>query len=283
MRGIIYALVAYFLLGVMQACAKILTETHSVIEVTFYRNFIALVPLTIYILATQKRHLFKTKKPKAILFRAVLGTISLMVTYLAVKLLPMADATVIFFTGVLITPGIAFFALREYIGPHRWAAIIIGIIGVIIMVRPTGEAYLIGVLVAFCAALIHAITNVSLRYLKTESPLTITYYFVLAGTIIPALFLPLVGKMPEPDELLLFLAVGISGGLAQFTLTSAFRMAPASLVTPLNYTGLIWATMFDIMIWHYIPGWPVFAGGAIIIASQAYIIHREKLSEKRQK
>lgn len=278
MRGIVFALGAYFLFGLMQACAKILSEQHSVIEIAFYRNLIALVPLILYIISTGRYAILKTGKPKALLFRVMLGTIGLIVTFAAVKYLPMADATVIFFTGVLLTPAVAFFVLKEYIGPHRWAAIIIGLAGVILMVRPTGEAAMLGVIIAFTAASMHAVINVSLRYLKTESSLTVTFYFVLCGTVVPGLMMPFVAHTPGMDELWLFLAVGIAGGVAQYFLTSAFRMAPATLVAMFNYTGLIWATLFDIALWQDVPDITVFAGGAIIIASQAYIVHRERLA-----
>ena len=105
---------------------------------------------------------------------------------------------------------------------------------------------------------------------------------MLGGTLIPAVVMPWVASVPSYHDMLLFLGVGLSGGLAQYFLTSAFRLAPASVISPFNYTGLIWASLFDILIWNAIPGWPVFIGGSIIMASNFYIIHRERLAEKRK-
>lgn len=92
--------------------------------------------------------------------------------------------------------------------------------------------------------------------------------------------MPWFAHMPTLENALIMIAIGITGGFGQYFLTKGFQIAPASLLAPFAYTGLIWATGLDILIWNYIPGWPVFLGGAIIIASKLYIIHREHVHEK---
>ncbi|MCC7305780.1 MAG: DMT family transporter [Alphaproteobacteria bacterium] len=282
-RGIVFGMAAYFMFGLMQAGAKILSETHNVIEIAFYRNLIALVPLLLYIALRNQWNMLATKKPGILAFRAIFGSISLIITFLTFHYLPMAEATVILFTAIILTPAIAFFLLGEYIGVRRWSAIIIGLLGVIIILRPSEHVPLIGICIGFGTAFMHAVINVTLRYLKTESPFTVTFYFILGGVGVAGLAMPFVARTPGPEEWVLFLAVGITGGLGQYFLTSAFRAAPASLVAMLNYTGLVWASLFDILLWNYIPGWNVFAGSAVIIVSQAYIIHREHIAEKKIK
>ncbi|MGB4108082.1 MAG: DMT family transporter [Alphaproteobacteria bacterium] len=281
LRGITFALGAFSLFAIMQACGKLLLEQHHVAEIVFYRNLFALIPLIIYITAFRKWDILKTRKPGAMAFRALIGSISLLFTFEAFKYLPMADTTVLFFVGILLTPAMAFFFLKEYVGPHRWAAIIAGLVGVIIMMRPSADMAMIGVLVALGAAVLHSMVNVTLRYLKSESPVSVTFYFILSGAAISAPFMPFIAKMPGGAEWILFSIVGVSGLVGQYLLTSAFRHAPASLVAMFSYTGLLWATGFDIVIWHYMPGVNVFAGAAIILAANIYIIHRERLAELR--
>lgn len=283
MRGIVFALLAYFLFGIMQGFGKVLSETHHVAEIAFYRSLVAFIPFLAYILIRKRWDILKTNKPGAVIFRAVFGSIGLIVTFEAFHHLPMADGTVIIFTGIILTPAVAFFVLKEHIGWHRWSAILLGMLGVILMVRPSGDVAMASILIAFLAACMHSVINVTLRYLKSESSLGVTFYFILSGIIIPGLFMPFVAKMPETKELLLFLGVGISGGLAQYFLTSAFRMAPASLVAMFNYTGLIWATLLDIAIWNHTPTTNVFIGGTIILAANLYIVHRERVAEKNKK
>ncbi|NCT41060.1 MAG: DMT family transporter [Alphaproteobacteria bacterium] len=277
LKGVGLALTAFFLFSVMSAAAKFLSDTHHVAEIAFYRNAIFLLPLLFYIRSKKNKNLFKTDKPKAVAFRAIVGSISLIVTYSAFAELPMADATVLLFASSIITPVIVHFALKEHIGIYRCVAILIGLSGVFLMAAPTGAVNPIGVVFALSAATMHAMMYSTLRYLKTEDSLTVTFYFILAGVLIPGIFfMPFVAApILNPLELGLFLALGVSGGCAQLCLANAHRHAPASLIAPLNYTGLIWATGFDIIIWKTIPGWPVFIGGGIIIASSLFIIYRE--------
>lgn len=282
LKGMISATIAFFLLAVMNAMVKLLGLNHHVAEIAFYRNLIPMIGIIAYILLSRKKHLFHTARPGAVLLRVLFGTTGLFLTFSAVKALPMADATVLFFASTLLIPVLSFFLLKEHIGPHRWAAIIIGLSGVILMARPTGEVMAYGVMLALGAAFFHAVIQIFLRHLKTEDSLTVTFYFMLGGTIIAGIFMPWVATTPTLHEWLLFLGVGISGGLAQYFLTSSFRLAPASVVAPFNYTGLIWASLFDIIIWHHVPGWSVFAGGGIIIVSKLYIIHRERLAGKKK-
>ena len=283
MRGVCFGLAAYLMFGIMQTGAKILSETHNVIEVAFYRNLIPLVPILIYIAAKNKWGLLRTNKPKAQIFRGIFGSISLIITFLTFHYLPMTTATVILFTATILTPAFAFFTLKEKIGLHRWGAIIIGLLGVIVMVRPSIDVPLFGIVIAFITAASWAVINVTLRYLKTERSFAVMFSFLLCGVLIPGMAMPFVAKTPVPSELLLFLLVGITGGLGQYFLTSAFAKAPASLISMFNYTGLIWATLFDIAIWNKIPTLPIFLGGAIILAANFYIIHRERIVALRQK
>ncbi len=282
-KGIALSVIAFFLFAVMSAAAKILSDTHHVAEIAFYRNFLFFFPLLIYMLWQKKPELFKTKKPKAVAFRAVIGAISLITTYGAFAHLPMADTTVLLFTSSLLTPILVHFVLKEHVGIYRWSAILIGLGGVVLMAGPTGATNSLGLMLALSAATMHALMYATLRYLKTESSLTVTFYFILAGVLIPGLFfMPFVAApIATTQEMLLFLLLGVSGGTAQLCLSNAHRHAPASLIAPFNYTGLIWATLFDITIWAKIPGWPVLVGGAIIIASNLFIIYRERVNAKR--
>ena len=93
--------------------------------------------------------------------------------------------------------------------------------------------------------------------------------------------MPFFASVPTSAALGFLVLTGIAGGLAQLCLSLAFKNAPAAVVSPLNYTGLIWATGFDILIWNIIPDWPVFLGAFIIISANCYIIYREHRKNKR--
>lgn len=281
-KGMASAFAAFAMFAVMMVSAKMLSEHYHVAEIAFYRNVIAFFPLILVLLIKKDFSLFKTKKPKAVIIRSIVGALSLIATFAAFAYLPMAEATVLLFTTTLLTPILAFVFLKEVIGPRRWMAILVGLLGVIIMVGPSGQISLIGTIFGLIAASMHAFMHTLLRYLKTENPLTVTFYFVFIGILVAGAFMPFVASPIHPDTYGLLLLGGISGLVAQFFLTIAFKYAPAALVIPFNYTGLIWATGFDIVLWASIPGWPVFLGGSIIIISKIYFIYREHKQEQEK-
>ncbi len=276
LKGIAYACTAFFMFTVMQAFNKLLVGQHNVIEIAFWRNLLALLPCLVYIAWTRKPELLKTKMPKTMALRVIVGTFGLMMTFEATQRLPIANATVIFFTSTIMIPVMAHFFLREHIGLQRWIAVAIGMSGVLLVAQPSAEYTMMGVLIALGAATVHATIQVAIRAMKSESPFTITLYFFAGGVVIPALALPWAFHMPTMETIPYLLAIGVTGGLGQYFLTRGFQLAPASLLSPFNYTGLIWATGLDILIWNYVPGWPVFAGGAIIMSSYLFILYRER-------
>ena len=281
-KGMVAGLGAFFMLSVMNVFAKMLSETHSVIEIAFYRNLIATLPFLIWIFCFGRHDILKiNSKPVSIGMRSVIGTVSLITTFAAFAAMPMADTTAFLFTASLFIPVLGIIFLKETVGPYRWGAVIIGFIGVVIMLNPTGEINSLGVTLALSAAFMHAVLQTILRHLgKYEKPETVTFYFVLIGTIVAALPLPFVAVPPTVEEIPLLFAVGLSGALAQFLLSIAFSNAPAAVVTVFNYSGIIWATIFGWMIWQEWPAHAIWIGGSIVIASNIFMIWRESRKGK---
>jgi len=275
--GMASALGAYFMFSLMVLFAKLLSVNHSVIEIAFYRNLIGTLPFLFVIFALGRRDIVQLHtKPVLVISRAIIGTASLIITFFAYSLMPLAQTTALLFASSLFIPVLAVFILREAVGPYRWSAVIVGFAGVLIMVRPTGDIYVLGVVVALCAALLHAILQIILRYLgQFEKPETISFYFFVVGTLITAIAMPFIAVRPTIDEFPLLLGVGLSGAAAQWMLSLAYRHAPAAVVSVFNYTSIVWATLFGFMIWNEWPLPTVIAGAVIVIASNLLIIWRE--------
>lgn len=270
------------MLAVMNVFAKMLSETHHVIEIAFYRNLIATLPFLIWIFIFGRLDILRIKsKPMAIGARSVIGTVSLITTFAAFAAMPMADTTAFLFTASLFIPILGIIFLKEKVGPYRWGAVIIGFVGVMIMLSPTGNINTVGTILALSAAFMHAVLQTILRHLgKFEKPETITFYFVLIGTIVAALPLPFIATPPTMEEIPLLFAVGLTGALAQFLLSIAFGNAPAAVVTVFNYSGIIWATLFGWFIWNDWPTLTIWIGGGIVIASNIFMVWRESQKGK---
>jgi len=275
--GMAAGLGAFFMFSIMVVFAKLLSTNHSVIEIAFYRNLIASVPFLFMVFALGRREILVLRsKPVLVGLRAIIGSASLMATFAAYSLMPMADTAALLFTSSLFIPILGVIFLKEKVGPYRWSAVAIGFAGVVIMSRPTGDVYALGIAVAMCAAFMHAILQIILRYLgRYESPETVSFYFFIIGTFFTALALPFVAVRPTLTEVPYLLGVGLSGAAAQWLLSVAFKNAPAAIVTVFNYSSIVWATLFGWMIWNEWPLPAVFAGGSIVIASNILMIWRE--------
>jgi drug/metabolite transporter (DMT)-like permease len=271
------AMGAFFMFTVMNVFAKLLSAAHSVIEIGFYRNLIACMPFLILVFVFGKRDILIIRsKPTLVGLRAVLGAVSLVTTFAAFSLMPMAETTVLLFTSSLFLPVLGVFFLGERVGPYRWGAVLVGFAGVVIMSGPAGNVGAFGVSVAIAAALMHATLQLILRYLGLyERPETVTFYFLVIGTLVTALPLPFVASTPTVAELPLLFGVGISGALAQLLLSYAFRHASAAIVSVFNYSGIVWATLFGWLVWSDFPIPTVLIGAAIVIASNGLIVWRE--------
>ena len=277
MLGMVAAMGAFFMFTVMNMFAKLLSVNHSVIEIAFYRNLVACLPFLVMIFAFGRREILVIRsKPSLVGIRAAIGTISLVTTFAAYSLMPMADTTALLFTSSLFIPVLGVIFLKESVGPYRWAAVAIGFIGVIIMAHPSGEVNTLGILVALTATLMHATLQIILRYLgRYESPETISFYFFVIGVFLTALPLPFIAVRPTLAEVPLLIGVGLSGAGAQWLLSIAFRNAKAAIVTVFNYSSIVWATLFGWLIWGDWPLPAVMTGAAVVIASNILMIWRE--------
>lgn len=270
--------VSVFLIITMNMLAKLVNDTHSTIEIVFYRNLVAFTLITAFIALQRKPNLFITERPRGQAMRAVAGTIGMSFVFWAYSLMPMAEVTAIMFTGGLMTTAMSAIILKEYVGPYRWSAVIIGFLGAFLIVSPEGTSITpLGSFAAFTAAFIGGgVVSIMLRSLgRTENAQTTVFYFTGIGTLLTAPYMLLYGSIPSVDTMWLLVACGLAGVLSLLAKTQAFRYAEVALLSPINYTGIIWATLFGWFIWGDWPHNTVWIGVAIIIGSNLFILWRE--------
>jgi drug/metabolite transporter (DMT)-like permease len=269
---------AIFMFTLMNVIAKYLSASHSVFEIVFFRNLIACVPFLIAGFAFGRREIFVIQsKPLLVVTRAVLGTVTLTMTFAAYSLMPMAETTVLLFTASLFIPVLGVLFLHERVGPYRWTAVLTGFVGVSIMAQPTGEVAMLGVIVALCAALLKATMSILLRHLGGhERPETTSFYFFFIGTFVSGLAMPFVATGLTLAEIPFFIAIGLAGAAAQWLYSTALKYTPAALVAVINYSSIVWAILFGWLVWNDWPLPIVFAGTAIVISSNLLIVWRER-------
>ncbi len=271
---------AFLALSFMTLFAKLLSESHHVIEIAFWRNVIALAPFAVMLAFPSRRGMLRIRsKPRIIVIRAIVGTANLVLVFAAFSLLPMANATALIFASALFIPVLGVLFLGEAVGPYRASAVIIGFIGVLTVAQPGGgESWnLLGVAFGLGAALIAASLGIMLRFLgQSESPDTVTFYFLFLGALFLAPIMPFIATMPDASDVPLLIGLGVSGFLMQISLTFAFKYAEAAIVAPFNYTQIIWAALLGWLVLSEAPTLNIIIGSAIIIASSMIVILRER-------
>jgi drug/metabolite transporter (DMT)-like permease len=269
----------------MAAAVKYLSDSIETGQIIFYRSFVGLVLLIVWMAARREfPAALKTARPLGHLWRAVIGTTAMALYFLALARLPLPDVTAILYASPLITLMLATLLLKEKVGIHRWSAVGTGLGGVLIILWPhlgaglgQGGAAAFGALLAFAAAWAMALVMIQIRSLtSTESTSTIVFYFSLYPSLLALMTLPFGWTVPNAAELVLLIMIGLGGGVGQLLLTQSYRYAPASVVAPFEYTAMLWALVLGFVIFGDVPQAIMLLGAAIVIAAGLYVIYRER-------
>ena len=276
--GILLRVLAMALLAMLAAIVKACAERGvPVLEIIFFRNAFAFIPVMLYIWRTSGFGVLRTRRPGAHLTRSAVGLTGMICGFTAVSLLPLTQSTAISFSAPLFMVALSALILKEPVGLQRWAAVAVGFVGVLIMVHPDPRQFVgVGVLFAIAAAIGAAGANIAIREIsRTEPGPTIVFYFTLAGTAAGLASLPFGWVMPSPGVLALLVAAGLIGGTGQLLLTEAIRRAPVAVVAPFDYTQLVWAGLIGFLVWGETPAVLTLVGAMVVAASSTYILWRE--------
>lgn len=265
----------------MDTVAKHLTQSYPVLQVVWARYLFHALLLALY-LNRRIPGLMRTQRLGVQLFRSLLLLVTTVLFFTGISLIPLADASAIMFVAPIIVTALSMPLLKEHVGPRRWAGILVGFIGALIIIRPGGDALQFAALLPFGAACCYAIYQIITRSLShSDQPLTTLAYTALVGAVVMCLVAPFDWRIPDTSGWLLMILVGFLGGVSQFTLIKAFQSAPAATVTPFSYSSLIWATLFGFLVFGDLPDQWTVIGALIIAASGLYIFHRENLRKQK--
>ncbi len=256
----------------------------SVSEILFFRQFGACVLVSGVIAAGPGLPSIATKRLPAHIVRAIVGLSAMAFTFNGIVALPLAEATTIGFTVPVFATILGALVLREPTGWHRWAAVAAGFAGVLIVAQPGGEHFpLWGAGCALAGAFGTASVSILLRQIgKTESALTTVFWFS-ALSLVPLSLVYAPAVQPHDAVTWACLAgVGILGGLAQIAMTTSLRLGPVSVVVPMDYSSLLWATLLGWLVFDTLPAQATWFGAPIIVASGLYIVWREHVRRREE-
>ncbi len=275
-RGILWMLLTTLLFVSMDSLAKQLSQTYPVPQVVWARYVFHVLLLALYLRGRVPRTL-RTGHLGLQLLRSVflLGATGLFFT--ALSFIPLAEASAIMFVAPILVTALSLPLLGEHVGPRRWASVVVGFGGALIIIRPGSEAMDVAALFALGAAGSYAFYQITTRKLAhSDPPLTTLAYSALIGAIVTSLVVPAFWVQPDAAGWLAMVGLGLFGGVGHFALIKALESAPAATVTPFGYAALLWATLFGFVLFGDLPDLWTIVGAAIIAASGLYIFHRER-------
>lgn len=279
LRGIASMLLAVAVFSVMDALLKVLAGHYAPMQVAFLRGVTSLPFVLTPILLRGRAERLRIVNLRLHLFRGALSVLMLGSFIFAVRESSLATTYSIFMCAPLVVAALSVPMLGETVGRHRWAAICVGLAGVLLMIRPEGGDWVsLGSLAAVVAALCYSLAVITLRVLSRTDTNESMVFWLMAMLAVGAglLAIPDWRPLQQPDWPLLA-GLGLAGALGQYLITDAFRNAPVAVVTPLEYTALVWGVVLDFTIWRVLPGSATLLGGAVVVGAGLYLIRREAL------
>jgi drug/metabolite transporter (DMT)-like permease len=284
LRAILSTIFATTCFSCLNAMSKTLSMAHfPVIEVIWSRYFFAFLFMLAIFLPRSGRALFHVRRWDTQILRGLLLFFSSYLFFHGVVYLPLATAASISLSSPIIVTALSPKLLGEAVGPRRWAAVGVGFIGAMIVVRPGHADFdwhiLLIVASTICSSLYQLFSR---RYGQTERPDASATVATIVGTVAAAPFLPFEWVTPPVGwYMVLFVGMGIMAGTGHYFLTIAYSQAPAAIVSPFNYTQLIGAAILGYFVFGDLPDHWTWVGSAVIISSGLYIGYRERVQYKQ--
>lgn len=257
----------------------------AVPEIMFWRQAACLPVILLWMAATRQLHEFRTKRIGSHAARAMVGMTSMALTFTGTVLLPLAESTVLSFACPLFAVVLAGLFFKDKVGPWRWSAVLLGFAGVVIVAQPGGQPVShLGVALMLTGAMMVAVINYLIRDLsKTESSVTIVFWFSLFGTLLMAPLQPFYMTGHDAFGWLVVLSLGVTGAMGQLLMTASLRHGSVASVVVVDYTQLIWATGYGWLVWDKLPAPALWFGAPLIIAAGAIIAFREQILSRQRK
>jgi drug/metabolite transporter (DMT)-like permease len=283
-RGIFYMILSVAVFAVVNALVKYQEAVYPVSEVVFFRSVFALLFSCVLVHRGGGFSILRTHRIAEHVGRGTLQFVSMVCVFIAYHLMPLADAVAITFSSPLFLTVLSIPLLGEKVGRHRWAAVIVGFVGVMIMVQPGPGTFSAGAILALTNSALSASVTIALRRMSlTERPATLVTYQAVVAVVLSLLILPFGWVNPTWQGAIGLASIGVISGVGQILWTQAFRLVPAAILAPFSYTSMIWSIALGFLIWGDMPT-PVLIGGACVVAmSGLYIVYRETVRRRSQR
>jgi drug/metabolite transporter (DMT)-like permease len=277
-RGIALILASTVFLGTSDVTAKYLSATLPSIEITWIRFLVFAVIMSPAMLPGSPLFALHSQRPGLQVMRGIALLASSLIFISGLRFLPIAEASATGFVAPLFVTALSIAFLGESVGLRRWIATAVGLIGVLIILRPGSSAFHPAVFFPLASAFAWACTLIMTRMMSgREHALTTMSYSSIAGVCVLCVLVPFVWVTPSWHDILFGILIGIASTAGQWIVVLAFRYADASVLAPFSYTQLLWVSILGFVIFGEVPDIWTVTGALFIVGSGLYTAHRERI------
>jgi drug/metabolite transporter (DMT)-like permease len=253
------------------------------VELLFWRQAIAIPILLVWAASSGGVKSLSTHRPKAHAVRGIYGLVGMVLNFGAVILLPLAEATTFGFSAPIFAVILSIVLLKEKVGIWRWSAVLAGFAGILLIAQPGGgQIPLLGAGAAIGGAFMIALISIQIRDLsRTENAMTIVFWFAVTSSLCLLPIVPFVSTAHGLEDWGLLLLIGLSGTLGQVGITQALRFGKVSSVIVMDYSSIVWATIFGWFLFATLPPASTWAGAPLVIAAGLVIAWRERATHHK--
>ncbi|MER9356546.1 DMT family transporter [Mesorhizobium sp. M0514] len=279
LAGILLMLAGDFMFALNDAMGKWLVASFSVGQVVLIRSIGAFIVLGPMIANQSAGRLFRMERPVLQILRVLATTVDTALFYAAVVYLPLADVMSFYMAGPIYVAALSHFLLGEKVGWRRWAAILVGFCGVLIILKPSSAAFSQSSLFALVGSIAFAFAIILSRRLRGTSDTTLVTWQTIGTLLVGGVMTIGAWQTPSALDFGAMLLLGIVSCSAHLMITRALKLAPASTLAPLHYSLLLWAVIFGLAFFGDVPGPRILIGSAIVVLAGLFIFHRQKVVE----
>ena len=276
LRGAVFALLAFAIFATHDVVVKILGASYSPVQIIFFSVLFGFPLVTVMLIRDPVDGNLRARHPWWSFLRTVSTVITGVTAFYAFSVLPLAQTYAILFATPILITLLAIPVLGERVGLRRGLAIVVGMIGVLIVLRPGGADLSLGHAAALVAAVCSSLASVIVRRIgKEERSVVLLLYPMLGNFVVLGLALPFVYEPMPILDLGMTAIIALFGFIAMIFVIAAYRSAEAVIVAPMQYSQMIWATIFGFFLFDEAPDAMTLIGAGVIIASGLYIVMRE--------
>ena len=276
--GIYCKLASLVLFCTMDAMVKSLGDVYGPFQLMLFRSAVAMLPIAIIVWRAGDARIVRSSRPWLQTARIVAGLGSTAGFFYVFPRMPLVDAYAISFAAPFFMVGLAVPLLGEPVGWRRWTAVAVGFIGVIVMLDPLGITFHAISLVVLAATFCYSLSTVLVRLIsRHDSDAATMFWFSVVSSVVSLGAAIPDWVWPSPIDWLWLMLLGLLGGVAQVLVTRAWRLAPASVLAPFDYAGIVLAVLYGYLWFKEEPSWTVWLGLPLVIGSGLYILYRERV------